>query len=229
MEPIYIALGTHCQTAHFLKEFGYRTAAYPFDWVFSALPMIAHIIETRFVWFLDRRLFRPQRQAPLDEEAEAIEDLVEDLVADVAGPGLADHCCGHRLYGDIFNHRNPRRGEDLAYYQRCVIRFYEALRSPRPKVFLHVRPNQTRALTHDELRQIVDLKHLLDHHCIGPARLIVIQCCLLDIRPMIYGLPFEIALAYIPTSWSDGLNFADQDSWVCFYRTFRQCCAASAP
>ena len=50
----FISAGPICDTAWELQEGGLRKESYPFDWVYSTLPMVLHCIEDRFKTFLDK-------------------------------------------------------------------------------------------------------------------------------------------------------------------------------
>jgi hypothetical protein len=48
-----ISLGSDCCVSYQLEKYGYRTAAYPFDWIRSSLQNCIQLIEYNFVNFLD--------------------------------------------------------------------------------------------------------------------------------------------------------------------------------
>jgi hypothetical protein len=50
----YISIGPFCESANILGSFNLRQQAFPFDFMFSSLPMIRHIITDRCVTFLDK-------------------------------------------------------------------------------------------------------------------------------------------------------------------------------
>lgn len=106
-----ISLGCACNTSLYLKELGLKTYSLPYDWIFSNLDMIEHTIEDDFQSFLDRQLMfaRNPKQA------------------------------GHQQYHDmLFNHRNPKDNqEDYDYYQRCINRFKQILKTNDTKLFIH--------------------------------------------------------------------------------------------
>lgn len=195
-----ISIGTNCKTAYFLKKMGLRTCSYPWDWLFSDLWVVQDCLENDFRTFMDPLRYVPNTLSP-----------------------HSDEMCGHTTYGlHMFNHKNPRRPEDYEYYRRCVARFRELMSTDKPKIFLHVRINQERALVYNELKQLVDLKHAIDARTTN-ARLVVIHCYTAGmIEPQIYGLPFDMTLCYIPTEHSDGLNFKSMDSWKIFYKCAKQ-------
>jgi len=122
----YISLGTHCFTASFLRRWGLRTASGPFDWLFSAVPMITHILEDDFKVFLDRSLYEP---VPEHERRD--------------GP-LANRV-HHRFYREafgvqhVFNHHDAHLDQAYAHFQRSVDRFRHSMSSSVPKVLVLAR------------------------------------------------------------------------------------------
>jgi hypothetical protein len=53
----FISIGPYCRTAEILKENNLRTEAYPFDYIFSSLEIIAHCINDKFNIFLDKKYY----------------------------------------------------------------------------------------------------------------------------------------------------------------------------
>jgi hypothetical protein len=105
-----ISLGADCVVAFMLERMGLREASYPFDWLFSSLPMVEHCLEDDFASFLD-----PSQHEPLTHKRS-----------------------DHRLYRDrfgierVFNHHGMPR--ELEHFERAVERFRTA---PDP-VFIHI-------------------------------------------------------------------------------------------
>ena len=50
----YISIGPYCAAAGILEDCQRRHQAFPFDYIFSSLPMIHHILIDRCVTFLDK-------------------------------------------------------------------------------------------------------------------------------------------------------------------------------
>lgn len=122
----YISLGTHCFTASFLRRWGLRTESGPFDWLFSSVPMITHILDDDFKVFLDRSQYEP---VPEHERKD--------------GP-LANRV-HHRFYRDtfgvqhVFNHHDAHLDSAYEHFVRCVERFRRSMKSDGPKVLLLAR------------------------------------------------------------------------------------------
>jgi len=106
-----ISLGCACNTSLYLKELGLKQFSLPYDWIFSNLDTIEHTIKDDFNSFLDKNLI----------------DSVNQKRA------------SHNLYHSfLFNHRNPKDNEnDYQYYQRCIDRFKQVLKSDCNKLFIH--------------------------------------------------------------------------------------------
>jgi hypothetical protein len=121
---IYCSLGGLCHSAQLLKINGFKKASYPFDWIFSSLPMVGHCIKDDFKIFLDKSQY-------IDYNTNM---------------SLKQTQCEHKFYGKmlgntkhniIFNHHNPLSNEnDYAYFERCVNRFLDLLKSNEQKNFV---------------------------------------------------------------------------------------------
>ena len=53
----FISIGPYCSTCEILKNNNLRLHAYPFDYIFSSLEMIKHIIDNKFEIFLDKEYY----------------------------------------------------------------------------------------------------------------------------------------------------------------------------
>lgn len=52
--PLYVSLGPECHLSHCLKQFGYRKASYPFDWLLTQdHDRMIELLEDDFKYFLD--------------------------------------------------------------------------------------------------------------------------------------------------------------------------------
>lgn len=117
-----ISVGSHCVTAGSLKRFGLKKSSYPFDWIFSSIPMVTDCLRDDFAKFLDRKYHR----------------FVPVEFREVK---TANHC-DHTYYKDnfgvkyVFNHRDITSNEDFEYYKRCVDRMRHVLSSNKKVLFL---------------------------------------------------------------------------------------------
>jgi hypothetical protein len=53
MSSEFISIGPYCITAEYIRDNGFRTKSYPFDWIFSSIKMVDHCIKDKFKIFLD--------------------------------------------------------------------------------------------------------------------------------------------------------------------------------
>lgn len=124
--PMVLSLGTHCYTSSLMRRWGLRQAAGPFDWLFSTVPMIAHVLDDDFRTFLDRSQYTP---VPPDQRA--------------AGPTA--NRVHHEYYRSrfgveyVFNHHDAHLDADHAHFVRAVERFRQNLAATTPKLFLVTR------------------------------------------------------------------------------------------
>ena len=110
-----ISLGIQCHTSLALKEMGHKHYSAPFDWIFSNLDMIIHMLQDDFQTFLDR-------------------SQMFSVKASTGGHRAYKACASHEV---IFNHHNPAANDsDYAYFVRCVERFRNALLSNEPVKFV---------------------------------------------------------------------------------------------
>jgi hypothetical protein len=108
-----VSLGCCCHIAQTLRELKLVNCSYPFDWIRAEPTRIADILEDEFGAFMRR-------------------DLFKEL------PGSANSC-SHEVYGEgFFPHKNPVKGEDYAYYERCIGRFKDVLASDDTKLFIMI-------------------------------------------------------------------------------------------
>jgi hypothetical protein len=121
--PLVVALGTHCFTAALLKRWGWRREAGPFDWLFSTIPMVTHIIEDDFARFLDPSEYQP---VPVEQRR--------------AGPDAnrVHHAFYRQHFGveHVFNHHDVHLPEVYQHFVRAVDRFRATLAEDRPKLFI---------------------------------------------------------------------------------------------
>jgi hypothetical protein len=110
-----ISLGSFCHTAYFIKSNNLRTAAYPFDWIYSTPKIIIDCIRTQFKNFLNKDLYINNSTKP-------------------------DNSAGHALYGNkMFYHKNPRNQIDYEYYVRCINKFNDILKKTNSKLFIIIQ------------------------------------------------------------------------------------------
>jgi hypothetical protein len=155
----YCSLGGLCHSAQLLKINDLKKESYPFDWIFSSLPMVEHCIKDDFKTFLDKSQYI-------------------DYTTNIT---LKETQCEHRFYGKmlgnpehniIFNHHNPLSNEnDYAYFERCVNRFRDLLKSTKNKRFLLFDTNEDVA---NNLKKYLNFCYFLSEH-ISNYKLFVIN------------------------------------------------------
>jgi hypothetical protein len=119
-----LSLGNFCHAATALRQLEYRAFSSPFDWIFSKPEVAAHALADDFKSFLDPTQFEP---VPIEQRVDPHSNR-----------------CDHKFYRDkfgqrfLFNHHSPDQADDLAYFQRAVVRFRQALCAPQPCLLLMV-------------------------------------------------------------------------------------------
>lgn len=161
----YCSLGNNCTSATVLKRNGLKTESYPFDWIFSSEEMLIHCVEDGFKTFLDKAEYNSNLAEPNICEHEFYSKIVENY-QDVEGKEKV-----------IFNHHNPlTSAKDYAYFERCVQRFKDLLKSDDSKVFVRVHINKKPEDETESLSESLRICELLDKHTTN-YKLIVINAC----------------------------------------------------
>lgn len=142
-DQIYVSLGYRCSSAGILKRLGLKTESYPFDWMVSRLPIIAHCVKTGFHYLVDPQNYTTQQThtthyhegthpAPMTicRETVHVNHYYETAVPDIRNYICASipqplSVAGGDTYANLclMNHRNIRDTETQAYYHRCVERW----------------------------------------------------------------------------------------------------------
>jgi hypothetical protein len=64
-EPIFVSLGSYCETGHLLRACEIRKAAFPFDWITTIdSEKFLTILQEDFAHFLDRKFLLPEQKDP---------------------------------------------------------------------------------------------------------------------------------------------------------------------
>ena len=119
MNKIYhvCSLGNYCHTAYLLKRLQLKVCSYPFDWIFTNVHIIKHIIEDNYNIFLDKSYYK----------------------------SIDYNRCSHLYYKEsMFRHHNPLNINEYNYFIRCVNRFNELLKFPSHKLFIIMYVNKTK-------------------------------------------------------------------------------------
>jgi hypothetical protein len=110
----FVSVGEFCLPAHLLRTFGWREAAFPFDWCFSNLETVHRILEDD-----GEKLTRQ-----LCAQKNNIIDIENDLYFCIA-------------------HKDVTLPKDEAYYHRCFTRWRSHITDATPLCLLHVTYNDT--------------------------------------------------------------------------------------
>ena len=150
-----VSLGSRCNVAQHLQDFGLRDRSLPFDWIFSTPEVVVHCLEDDFELFL-----RPDQYEPIPLWRRTAREF-----------NLCDHAIFRDAYGveAMFNHRDPSQVDDYMYLQRCVMRFRGVRDSQAPTLYLVIvdaHPNPEDAY--------LRLSSALDCACAGPAALLFV-------------------------------------------------------
>ena len=151
-----VSLGSRCNVAQHLQDFGLRKASLPFDWIFSTPEMVVHCLEDDFSLFL-----QPDQYQSIPIWRRTVREF-----------NLCDHATFRDDYGiqAMFNHRDPTFVDDYLYLQRCVERFRRIQASEDPTLFLLVsdtHPNAEEAY--------IRLFYALERACSGPVALLFVS------------------------------------------------------
>jgi hypothetical protein len=138
------SLGNLCFSSTLIKRNNLKTESYPFDWILSNQKMILHCIKDRFRTFLNRDYYIPFKG---EETARK---------------------CGHSYYHEkMFNHHDPRNGDDYNYFIRCIERFNKLLSVDNNKLFIVSYHNAVRDDYQKIRQEIKELNALLKKYCIN--------------------------------------------------------------
>lgn len=118
-----VSLGTFCHTANHFQLRGIRTCSHPFDWILSRPSVVTACLRDDFQTFLD----------PVHHQR--------------IGADLSNHrvygkmVLGNNFHGKLplditFTHRDITNPTHYAYYERCVQRFRDLMKSSESKLFV---------------------------------------------------------------------------------------------
>ena len=162
--------------------------SYPFDWIFSSFNIVIDCIENDFVDFLDKKQY-----------------------IDI---GSNSRCGYAKYHASLFNHKNPlKNSEDYFYYERCVNRFRQLIKSQESKFFLIYKGNITNLNYESELKDISDFNQKLKEKT-NNYKLVVIIGVINNIN-----LTFKInkindeldIIIYNSKTKSDGIAYSDNE------------------
>jgi hypothetical protein len=138
-----ISFGYRCSSAGFLKKMGLKHESFPFDWLISRLSVIKHCIETNFTEFLNLQNYE-KRQCKTYEMTDINNNFVcdENLIVNtyyqplnIPNPEIA-----YKWYLAMNHHNILENEKHKEYYNRCIHRFQEVIKTENEKFFLHICP-----------------------------------------------------------------------------------------
>jgi hypothetical protein len=189
----YCSLGRLCHSAQLLKINGLKKASYPFDWIFSSLDMVEHCIKDDFKTFLDKNQY------------------VDYTTNDTLKENQCEHSFYGKMLGDpshniIFNHHNPLSNQsDYAYFERCVNRFRDLLKSNANKNFLIFDGDLT-----NNLKKYLDFSDFLSQHT-NTHKLLVINNKVSGYQDHEWVIVNRVRLLRLETNYNtNGLVFHDK-------------------
>ncbi len=148
------SLGFNCHTATFLKSNKLKLASYPFDWIVSDIRILYESLKDDFSDFLNR-------------------DLYLDL--------SQQNRCGHKKYCyNMFHHHNPlNKDTDYLYFNRCVNRFRNLLKTIDPKLFIITIINEEHgignSLTDEKKNIFIDFNNFFKNYTENYKILIIVN------------------------------------------------------
>ena len=171
-----VSLGSRCNVAQHLQDFGLRDRSLPFDWIFSTPEIVVRCLEDDFDLFL-----QPDQYDPIPVWRRTVREF-----------NLCDHVTFRDEFGvdAMFNHRDPTRVDDYIYLQRCVQRFRDIRDSSDPTLFFLISDAHP---AHEEA--YIRLFYALEKACAGPAALLFV---------VVNNKASNGPLPYIRTSRADG-------------------------
>lgn len=109
----FCSLGFVCFSSELLQRNKLKTKSYPFDWVFSYPALIIDCIENNFENFMNPKNLTRDKDSTTNTNTFYFKDHIT-----------------------MFHHQNPLEENKCSYFQRCIDRFYELLKSRKRKLFV---------------------------------------------------------------------------------------------
>lgn len=170
-DTLVLSLGSTCLTANVLSIWGARRFAVPFDWLFTAPLVVAHVVESAGSALLD-----PLQLFKVEQGGVKIGKVGHTRYT----PMLLDsmrRCSSRRVnkQGVLFNHHDPTTSDvDRAYFTRALRRLRAALASSKPKLCILTSHERRLAVSDDELDAL--LATLAEHSTpSAPLELVAIR------------------------------------------------------
>lgn len=183
------SFGKNCHSAYLLKRNNYKLESYPFDWIFSEIHIILDCIKDDFEKFLDKKYYT----LSIDSKIQRHEYYYKD-----------------EYY--MFNHKNPLKEDDYAYYERCVNRFRKLIKNNNNKLFVFFFNN----IEFDKINilkiQITNFSNEIKNNIINFKILFIFQTISKERNFKLYPLNNLVDFMELYTiSESNGVHFLNDD------------------
>lgn len=117
-----ISIGPWCISAEVIQNFGARSKAYPFDWLFCSPSMVLHCIQDRFSVFLNKDYYEIS-----DDMKKTAHHAYTEMIQSEELNRHYKHAKAPLPIAHIFNHHNMKDDATyLSFQQRCA-RFIEEI------------------------------------------------------------------------------------------------------
>jgi len=139
-----ISFGHKCTSAGFIDLLNSKYESYPFDWMVSKLDVIQDCIETDFIHFLNKNNYIEKNTDNchiIDNNKEFL--LHETVYVNTYYENKRDDKNDYNStyhYKLILSHRKLNTSENCLYYERCIARLYNLLKSDINKYYIHFHP-----------------------------------------------------------------------------------------
>jgi hypothetical protein len=181
------SLGPQCHSSNILKRLEIKKESYPFDWIFSNLKNVEHMIKDDFKIFLDEQYYTNR---DLETKTQT-------------------HSYYFENGGSMFNHHNPLNKIHYDYFVRCVNRFNTLLIEKQNKLFVLTYINlEINSFTSIQ-KKIKEFKKFFDTY-VSNYRLLVILHFITNKQWHEFNIYDNIDFLILSTkSKSNGLKFMD--------------------
>jgi len=134
-----ISFGYRCSSASFLKMLNLKKESYPFDWIVSKLDVVKDCINNNFIEFLNTSNYTTLNTETLNMiDGHKIHIGTETIQVNTYYQ--KDNNNSTYDFKLALTHHNLNKQEDYEYYQRCVTRFNDLLKSDIKKYYLYIHP-----------------------------------------------------------------------------------------
>lgn len=196
------SIGSFCQSSKLLQRLSLKEESYPFDWLLSNHKMVKHCIEDDFKLFLDKSQY-----------------------TFIPTSAYTHKVCGHKYYSTIvdFSNENVPGGvfmhhdlladqSDYEYFQRCVERFKNLMKSDEHKLFIYFSRNRSYSENESALIEFLEFMEFLDKH-VNNYNVIFIHHSIGTLTHSVVHLN-KLKFVNLSASRSDGLKFAEEEDNV---------------